>query len=158
MTELLAVIPCPTETIAGTPPTRRSGAHGVELSRIEEAFPTFFRGTPPNAGERLAEFFAAHIRNKNTRAAYLQAVIQFIEWAERNGLTLREMTPFRVAAYVETLAIRPDKEILHSRRSSRGRVFAVASRRTMLAPPSVKQHLAAIRMLFDWLVIGQVSP
>jgi site-specific recombinase XerC len=25
-----------------------------------------------------------------------------------------------------------------------------------LAAPSVKQHLAAIRMLFDWLVVGQV--
>jgi site-specific recombinase XerD len=25
-----------------------------------------------------------------------------------------------------------------------------------LAAPSVKQHLAAIRMLFDWLVIGQI--
>src|ERR1051326_6337434 len=24
------------------------------------------------------------------------------------------------------------------------------------APPTVKQHLAAIRMLFDWFVIGQV--
>ena len=24
--------------------------------------------------------------------------------------------------------------------------------------PSVKQHLAAIRMLFDWLVVGQVLP
>ena len=27
-----------------------------------------------------------------------------------------------------------------------------------LAAPSVKQHLAAIRMLFDWLVLGQVLP
>ena len=27
-----------------------------------------------------------------------------------------------------------------------------------LAPASVKQHLAAIRMLFDWLVVGQVLP
>ena len=26
------------------------------------------------------------------------------------------------------------------------------------SPPTVKQHLAAIRMLFDWLVIGQVVP
>jgi site-specific recombinase XerC len=25
-----------------------------------------------------------------------------------------------------------------------------------LSPPSVKQHLAAIRMLFDWLVTGHV--
>ena len=27
-----------------------------------------------------------------------------------------------------------------------------------LAPASVKQHLAAIRILFDWLVVGQVLP
>src|SRR5947209_7619682 len=27
-----------------------------------------------------------------------------------------------------------------------------------LATPSIKQHLAAIRMLFDWLVTGQVLP
>ena len=27
-----------------------------------------------------------------------------------------------------------------------------------LAPASVKQHLVAIRMLFDWLVVGQVLP
>lgn len=27
-----------------------------------------------------------------------------------------------------------------------------------LARPSVKQNLAAIRMLFDWLVVGQVVP
>ena len=26
------------------------------------------------------------------------------------------------------------------------------------AKPTAKQHLAAIRMLFDWLVIGQVIP
>ena len=26
------------------------------------------------------------------------------------------------------------------------------------APATVKQHLAAIRMLFDWLVVGQVVP
>lgn len=27
-----------------------------------------------------------------------------------------------------------------------------------LAPPSVKQHLATIRILFDWLIVGQVIP
>ena len=27
-----------------------------------------------------------------------------------------------------------------------------------LSPASVKQHLAALRMLFDWLVVGQVLP
>ena len=29
---------------------------------------------------------------------------------------------------------------------------------TKVSPPSVKQQLAAIRMLFDWLVTGQVVP
>ena len=51
---------------------------------------------------------------------------------EQNGLhELRDIEPVHVAAYVETL---------------QGR----------LAAPSVKLHLAGIRMLFDWLVIGQV--
>jgi integrase/recombinase XerD len=27
-----------------------------------------------------------------------------------------------------------------------------------MSPPPVKQHLACIRMLFDWLVTGQVMP
>jgi hypothetical protein len=30
--------------------------------------------------------------------------------------------------------------------------------RTVLDVPSVKQHLAAIRMLFDYLVVGQQFP
>ena len=29
---------------------------------------------------------------------------------------------------------------------------------TVYAPATVKQYLAAIRMLFDWLVIGQIVP
>src|SRR4051794_29415332 len=59
----------------------------------------------------------------------------------------------------------------HSRSGRRGRGIADLSR---LGPvhvavyveelgrthskPTVKQHLAAIRMLFDWLVVGQVIP
>jgi len=125
---------------------------------IEAAFPTFFKGAPPHAGQRLADFFAANIRNPNTRAAYLQAVVQFLEWSERHRLTLREMTPFRVAAYVEHLGKRPDEDISRERQSSRGRTFEAVSRRTALAAPSIKQHLAAIRMLFGWLVVGQVIP
>jgi hypothetical protein len=34
------------------------------------------------ASEHLLEFFAATIRNKNTRAAYVQAVAQFCRWCE----------------------------------------------------------------------------
>ncbi len=82
-----------------------------------------------HAAKRFFEFFTANIRNKNTRAAYAQAVGQFLRWCEARGVTLRQIEPMTVAAYVES---HPGSD------------------------PTRKQHLAAIKMLFDWLVTGQV--
>jgi site-specific recombinase XerD len=87
------------------------------------------------AAKRFVEFFTANIRNKNTRAAYAQAVAQFLRWCERQNVALKDVEPIHVAGYVELLQQRAHKP---------------------LAAPSVKQHLAAIRTLFDWLVVGQV--
>jgi len=86
-----------------------------------------------SAGRRFWEFFTANIRNRNTRRAYFVAVSQFSKWCESRHLSLESIQPIHVAAYIEEL----------------GRT---------LSKPSVKQHLAAIRMLFDWLVTGQVMP
>src|SRR2546422_7001332 len=84
------------------------------------------------AGWRFIEFFTANIRNKNTRAAYAQAVTQFFQWCEHRGIReLEQMRPVIISGYIEEM------QATHS-------------------PPTVKQHLAAIRMLFDWLVVGQV--
>jgi len=86
----------------------------------------------PEAAKRFIEYFAAHIRNPNTRRAYLRAVREFAAWCDRQRFTeLLDIEPVHVAAYIESLGKR-------------------------LAKPSVKQNLAAIRMLFDWLVVGQV--
>jgi len=84
------------------------------------------------AARRFLEFFAATIRNKNTRMAYYRAVCDFFSWCDRhrNG-GIADIEPLHVAAYIENLQ--------HA-----------------MSKPTVKQHLAAIRMLFDWLVIGQV--
>src|SRR5579859_6279297 len=72
------------------------------------------------AAWRFIEFFAATIRNKNTRAAYAQAIAQFFAWCEGHRVrTLEEIKPVVVAAYIE---------------------------RHPGSPPTVKQHLAAIRM------------
>jgi integrase/recombinase XerD len=88
----------------------------------------------PAARQRFAEFFTVHIRNKNTRAAYLTAARSFAEWCAGQGIAaLRDVQPIHVAAYVEQLAEKTSK-------------------------PTAKQHLAALRMLFDWLVTGQVLP
>lgn len=85
-----------------------------------------------SAQSRFLEFFAARIRNPNTRRAYFRAVRDFGHWCEANGfLGLADIEPVHVSAYVELLGAR-------------------------LSKPSVKQNLAALRMLFDWLVIGQV--
>lgn len=85
------------------------------------------------AAKRFIEFFTANIRNPNTRAAYARAVWQFLDWTEERRLPLQHLNPIFVSAYIEGI-------------------------QSHLSPPSVKQHLAAIRMLFDYLVIGQVVP
>ena len=95
------------------------------------AAPALIAEAGDGAARRFFEFFTANIENDNTRAAYAQAVAQFLRWAEARGLTLRTIEPVAVAAYVKEM-------------------------KTRLSDPSVKQHLAAVRMLFDWLVTGQV--
>lgn len=82
------------------------------------------------ATKRFLEFFTATIRNRNTRAAYARAIGQFMTWCEDHGLTLCDIEPIHVAAWIEKLT--QERE-----------------------PQTVKQHLAAIRMLFDWMVTGQ---
>jgi site-specific recombinase XerD len=86
-----------------------------------------------HARERFLEFFAAQIRNCNTRAAYLQAAHQFFAWCQEYRLSLTEIRPVHVAAYIE-------------------------GKQRELSPPSIKQHLAGLRMLFNWMVLGQVLP
>jgi site-specific recombinase XerD len=95
--------------------------------------PSFFSPDPGTA-KRVFEFFAANIRNPNTRKAYAKATGSFAAWCEARGLAhLRDVQPVHVAAYIEELQQR-------------------------IAAPSVKLQLAAIRMLFDWLVLGQIVP
>jgi site-specific recombinase XerD len=84
-----------------------------------------------HARRRFVEFFTANIRNSNTRKAYYRAASGFFDWCEQARLGLLDIEPVHVAAWVESL----------------GRDFS---------PPSVKQALAAVRVLFDWLVVGQV--
>lgn len=96
--------------------------------------PALVAGSGKGAGVRFLEFFTVNIRNPNTRAAYGRAAGHFLAWCESRGLAeLAQVQPIHVAAYIEGLE---------------GKV----------AKTTVKQHLATIRMLFDWLVTGQVIP
>jgi site-specific recombinase XerD len=97
------------------------------------ALPSLF-APDQNAAKRFIEFFTANIRNPNTRRAYARAAVDFADWCEKADLKdLLAIEPVHVASYIETLQLR-------------------------LSAPSVKVQFAGIRMLFDWLVIGQVVP
>jgi integrase/recombinase XerD len=97
------------------------------------ALPSVFT-VQPEARKRMRDFFSSHIRNPNTRRAYLEAVRQFSAFCAELGIEdLALIEPIHVAAFVEA------QLKLHSK-------------------PTVKQRLAALRMLFDWMVVGQVLP
>ena len=75
--------------------------------------------------KRMRDFFSSHIRNKNTRRAYLEAVLQFSAFcAEISIADLAQVEPIHVAAFVEAQLKTQSK-------------------------PTVKLRLAALRMLFD---------
>ena len=86
----------------------------------------------PSAAERFVTFFTDNIRNKHTRRAYHKRVLDFFDWCELERLDFTQIKSFHVSAYIELL--------LGAGKSK----------------PLVKQALAAIRMLYDWLIVGQI--
>src|SRR6202453_496125 len=98
-----------------------------------ESLPAAITAAGVETSERFIEFFTANIRNRNTRMAYALAVRQFFAWCEPRRLGLDAIRPRTVGAYIEQLG-------------------------SEMAKPSVKQHLAAIRQLFDFLVTGGFLP
>ena len=96
--------------------------------------PAMIAAAGGKASWRFAEFFTANIRNRNTRAAYARAVGAFCRWCEERGLKFLQLNPVVIAGYIEQLPA-------HG-----------------MAKPTVKQHLAAIRMLCDYMVTGGVLP
>jgi integrase/recombinase XerD len=103
------------------------------LVQTHASLPSIFTARP-EARTRMRDFFSSHIRNPHTRRAYMEAVRQFSAFCAEIGIVdLAEVEPIHVAAFVEA------QLRLHSK-------------------PTVKQRLAALRMLFDWMVVGQVLP
>jgi site-specific recombinase XerD len=121
-----------------TPPSDQLPALLVQpgaLTPLPDAHlvPAIVADAGERAGWRYVEFFTANIRNPHTRRAYVRACGRFFAWCGDRGLTLAAIRPFDVALYVETL-------------------------RQTHSAPGVQQQLAALRMLFNWLITGQVVP
>ena len=117
----------------------------VETSTLQSslAVPMMIANAGDRAARRFLDFFAASIENDNTRMAYYRAACSFFAWLEQHGIgELPDIEPFHVAAYLKALKV-----------SDTG---SPAVKQRTAAKPTIKQHLAAIRMLFDWLIVGQV--
>lgn len=104
----------------------------VSSSITQTAFvPALIEKSGFETKRRFVEFFISNIRNANTRMAYLRNVTRFCDWCDQRNLTLEQTEPTLIAFYIEELG-------------------------KNLSRPSVKQHLAAIRMLFDFFVTGGI--
>jgi site-specific recombinase XerD len=101
----------------------------VTLGNTE--LPVVVSAAGERATYRFVEFFTAQIRNPNTRRAYHTDISQFFLWCHSQNLQLHQIHSIHVATYVEQL-------------------------QQHVSAPTVKQHMAAIRKLFDWLVVGHV--
>jgi site-specific recombinase XerD len=113
----------------------RPGALAATLAATDATavVPALIANQGDAAGWRYIEFFTANISSPHTRRAYLRACGRLFAWCEQRGLALDAIRPFDVAAWVNEL------------QQSHGAA-------------GVKQQLAAVRMLFDWLVTGQIVP
>ena len=81
------------------------------------------RRTPQEAARRVAEFFTTQINNDHTRKAYMNAARRFAQWCAARGIgELAAVEPIHVAAFIKQL-------------------------QRELSALTVKQHLAALRML-----------
>ena len=66
--------------------------------------PAIVADTHRDAGERFLEYFAATIRNANTRAAYMNAAADFLRFEPVADLgSLAEIRSIHVSAYVEAV-------------------------------------------------------
>jgi site-specific recombinase XerD len=114
-------------------PATITSAEVTADQRALNVVPALIADLGDEAAWRYVEFFTANIRNPNTRRAYARACARFFAWCEERSLTPAAIRPHDVATYIEQL-------------------------QNEASAPSVKQQLAAIRMLFNWLVTGQVVP
>lgn len=106
----------------------------LPIGSLELTLPAMIVDAGEASSKRFIAFFTAHIRNANTREAYGRAVRDFFAWCEVHELhSLIDLEAVHVAAYIEQMT-------------------------KLKAAQTVKQHLAAIKAVFDFLVTGGVLP
>ncbi len=103
----------------------------MDLTTLNNSqLPSIITVEPVATQKAFINFFTASIQNSNTRQAYYRNTLRFLKWVMARQMKLGDVEPFHVAAYREVLI----KD---------------------LSAPTVKQHLSALKMLFDFMVEKQ---
>ncbi len=105
----------------------------TELVALNTNVPKIIERAGVAARNRFLQYITAEIRNAGTREAYARAIRGFLDWCDACGCDLEDIGPIVVSGYVELLTHR-------------------------IKAPTVKLYLAAIRKMFDYLVLGQIIP
>lgn len=112
--------------------TRVSGGPLI-VARPMNFVPEIVFAAGESTAKRFLAFFTDNIRNPNTRRAYHRSVSDFFDWAKDRGLSFERIESVHVSSYIEESLL-------------------------VVSKASVKQRLAAIRMLYDWLITSGVVP
>jgi site-specific recombinase XerD len=105
----------------------------TELVPTQRSLPAIIDGSGRKARDRIEHFLRATIDNDNTRRAYGRSLGSFFAFLEDGGRArIQDIGPLDVRDYLE------------------------AAKANSLSTATLKQHMAAIRMLFDHLVTGGV--
>lgn len=103
--------------------------------------PPAVAGLGRKGAKTVYDYFTSEIRNANTRAAYARAIARFCAWLDERGVGLGDVEARDIASFIEWMGTRGAKSFDKAYEA-----------------PTIKQHLAAIRMLCGYLVINQVLP
>jgi site-specific recombinase XerD len=105
----------------------------TELVPTQRGLPAIIDGSGRKVRDRIEHFLRAAIDNDNTRRAYGRALGSFFAFLDDGGMErVQDIGPLDVRDYLE------------------------AAKANGLSTASLKQHMAAVRMLFDHLVTGGV--
>lgn len=109
-----------------------AGAQPLSISqRIDDSMTPVLYSPDLKAAKRFWEFFMGVSKNHNTRMAYKRATYRFADWCEQYALELSDIEPVHIEAYTQQM------EATH-------------------APASIKQHMSALKKLFDFFITGQI--
>ena len=120
-------------------PARKSAIAEAKLAQVPRLV-----APNPQTAKRFIEYFAANIRNPNTRRAYVRAILEFSSWCEAQNLNdIVDIEPVHVAAFIEQLGYLGWQSRRLSRISPPSGCCSIGSSSARSLPPTPQRQFVA---------------